>query len=201
MASRIAYLLGTLVVALTLGTSAQASTILNFGGAGSTLHGASGSLTVIDNGSDYTVVWSIDFTNFTDNAAINTGHEYLTDVGFKAFTSISSVTLVDASVGQLIYPSNINTASDGCDTNGSSAGFVCVALDPLVLATVDTTFSVSFTVVGQLMGDTSEWSYRGKYGEGRGWVISENGATAVPEPSAALVFAIGTLAVGLRLRR
>jgi len=201
MTSRIAYLLGVLAIALAVGTSAQASTILNFGGDGSTLHGASGSLTIIDNGTDYTVVWSIDFTNFTDAAAINTGHEYLTDIGFKAFTSISSVEQLGDSVGQLYYPSNINTATDGCDTNGSSAGFVCVVLNPLVLATVDTTFSVSFKVEGQLMDDTSEWSYRGKYGEGRGWVISENGASAVPEPSAALVFAIGTLAVGLRLRR
>jgi hypothetical protein len=65
-----------------------------------------------------------------------------------------------------------------------------------VLATDNQIFSVQFYVTGDL--DLSGSSYRGKYGEGTGWVISE---PAIPEPSAALVFGIGGLIIGRRAIR
>ena len=191
MTTRISTGLIALAAVLCYAGSAAAIAIV-----GDSLHGASGDLAIIDNGSDYTVIWSIDTTGFDDADAIATGHEYLTDVAFK-ISGMTGVSLVDATVGTLYYPTNINQGTDGCDTDGSSAGFACVSLDPVILATVDQVFSVAFTVEGDLHLSEAV-SFRGKYGEGRGWIISEN---AIPEPSAALVFGIGAIILGRRSTR
>ena len=49
-------------------------------------------------------------------------------------------------------------------------------------------FSVSFQLDGTLLDD---WSYRGKFGTGNGWVISESATNAIPEPTAADVADLG----------
>lgn len=164
---------------------------------GDSLHGSTGELIIMDNGDGYsTVTWSLDTTNFDDDDAIETGHTFLTDVAFK-ISGMTSVVLASSSsaAGDLYYPSNVN--SGGCKTTGSYAGFACLDLGKPVLATVNQTISYSFIVGGDL--DLSDASFRGKYGEDSGWVISENSASApVPEPSAALLFMAGILAVGRR---
>ncbi len=162
---------------------------------GDSLHGSIGELTIVDNGGGYsTVTWSLDTTNFDDADAIATGHTLLTDVAFK-ISGMTSVVLATSSDGVLYYPSNIS--SGGCNTIISNAGFACLDLEKPVLATYTHTISYSFIVGGDL--DLSDASFRGKYGEDSGWVISENGASApVPEPSAALLFMAGILAVGRR---
>jgi hypothetical protein len=204
MTPRISALLGCLALLLGLGGSAQAApiTTYDFGGAlDPSLHGASGSLSVEDlGGGNYKVIWEINTAGFTDAAAISTGHRYLTDVAFK-ISGVTGVSLVDGSLGTLYYESNINSASDGCVTGGSPAGFACVVLDPDIDATVDQIFSVEFMVTGNLdLG--SSVAYRGKFGESEGWVISESsGGPKIPEPSAALVFGVGALVVGSRSRR
>lgn len=165
------------------------------------MHGSTGSLTVEDlGGGNFTVLWSIDFTNFDDADAIATGHEYLTNVGFKAFNKNSIITLDDLSIGTFYYPSNVSNG--GCDTS-SSASLACVTLnDPGILATGGGTFSVLFNVSnGTLLGEES-WSFRGKYGPDDGWVISENNnCPPIPEPTAALIFGLGALVVGSASRR
>jgi hypothetical protein len=176
-------------LALTFGSAANAYTF-----DGSSLHGATGELTITDTGPDYSVVWSIDLTNFDDADAVATGHTLLTHVAFKAFTSISSVELDDPTVGNLAFPSNVSNA--GCAAS-SPAGFVCVTLASPVLATAGGTYDVSFTVVGVL--NEGEVSYRGKFGPRNGWVISES--FVIPEPSAALIFGAGLLLVRTRIRR
>ena len=129
-------------------------------------------------------------------------HQYLTDIGFKAFKNVSVVTLDEiiwspATTGTLIPDGKISNA--GC-TGGASPEFVCVAdLTPMVDATLNGIFEAHFTVTGDLMLD--DWSYRGKFGTEEGWVISEGDSTAVPEPTAALVFGLGIATVGLRVRR
>lgn len=162
---------------------------------GSSLHGSTGELTFSDDGSNSIVTWSLDTTGFDDAGAIATGHRFLTDVAFKV-TGMTSVSLApgDESAGDLYFSSNVNNR--GCDTDGSRAGFACLSLRSPVDATVDQIISYSFVVEGDLDFE-DELAFRGKYGEGDGWVISES-SPPVPEPSAALLFAVGMLAVGGR---
>lgn len=167
---------------------------------GDSLHGSTGELTIVDNGGgSSTVTWSLDTTNFDDADAIATDHTFLTDVAFK-ISGMTSVMLapISSTAGVLYYSSNVNQATDGCDKDGSPAGFACLSLTNPVLATDNQTISYSFIVGGDL--DLSEGvSFRGKYGLDTGWIISEKNASApVPEPSAALLFMAGILAVGRR---
>ena len=183
--------------------SGQAMTT-TFGGAGDpSLHGTTGSLTVTEAGAagNYDVAWSMDFEGFEGSVG---NHQFLTHVAFKAFTSISAVTLdsIDwtSATGivesdDLLYSSNVNNG--GCDA-GSNAGFVCATLNPPVDATMDGVFTANFSVMGDV--DLSGWSYRGKFGSENGWVISES-SNPVPEPSAALVFGLGIAMVGWRARK
>jgi hypothetical protein len=180
-------------------SSANAMTA-EFGGADDpSLHGTTGSLSITQTDTDtYDVVWGMDFEGFEGDVG---DHQYLTHIAFKAFNDISSVTLDSvtwtsavSAVDMPLYPSNVNNG--GCDP-GSNAGMVCIELDPFVDATNDGELMASFSVVGDLK--LSEWSYRGKFGEENGWVISES-ATPVPEPSAAIVFAVGMMAVSARIR-
>ncbi len=168
---------------------------------GDSLYGSIGELTITDNGANSIVTWSLDTTGFHDQLAIDTGHILLTDVAFK-ISGMTDVALHDdsADVGTLHFPYNISSASGGCTAKGFRADFACVTLDPAILATTDQVFSVYFLVEGDLNLD-EEVSFRGKYGNDDGWVISENSGSAVPEPSSALVFGLGALVVGMRSTR
>lgn len=192
--------------ALVFSASAASALSIDFGGADDpSLHGTTGSLSIdgpIDAGTGtFDVVWSMDFTGYEGSA---TQHPYLTNIAFKAFSDISfvdidSIVWTTPTDGTLVYPSNINGQSGGCVTgSGSEAGMVCVDLDPYVDATSGGEIVASFTVTGDLLGDS--WSYRGKFGPERGWVISESGAP-VPEPTAAMLFAAGLLLARFRMRR
>ena len=171
---------------------------------GASLHGATGSLTITEAASgEFDVIWSIDFEEFDVAGAQATGHEYLTDFGFRAFSDVTSVDL-DQIVwrqptdGTLIGNGNISNA--GCQES-SGSGLICMTeLDPMVSATAGGVFEAHFTVAGDLM--TDEWSFRGNFGPETGWVISES-ANPIPEPSAALAFAcgMGVVAVVGRRRR
>jgi len=177
--------------ALTFGAFKAQATTIDY--TGSTLHGSTGSLTINDlGGGDFTVLWSIDFTGFVGDAT----HQYLTNVSFKAFSS-GTISLDDASIGSLYYPSNVNNG--GCDISSPSDS-ACVTLTPKIDATAGGTFSVLFNVSNGTLIDEDSWNFRGKYGDGNGWVISES-APPVPEPTAALIFGLGALVVGSASRR
>ena len=194
-------------------TASQAMTAY-YGGTGSdSLHGATGSLSVTETATlgTYEVVWEIDFSTFDITGAEATGHELLTDLGFKAFSSVSSATL-DSIIWDMPAPdpdSNHsgtfhlagNISNAGCE-GPSPASFVCVAdIAPDVDATEGGILRATFTVTGTVM--TDGWSYRGKFGEDDGWVISETGTpgNAVPEPGAALVFGLGIVVAETARRR
>jgi hypothetical protein len=165
------------------------------------LHGATGSLEItgpVDAGTgEFNVTWSMDFTGYEGSVD---DHQYLTNIAFKGFTSVSDVSLDGiewnsiAGSGTYVFPSNVNNG--GC-VDGSQASFVCVELDPMIDATMGGIVSAQFTVTGDL--DLSEWSYRGKFGTEDGWVISES-SSPVPEPTAALVFGLGISIAGWRVR-
>ncbi len=198
--------LAVLATALAIPSFASSASALtmSFGGADDpSLHGTSGQLSIsgpIDAGTGtFDVVWSMDFAGY---AGSSSDHQYLTNIAFKAFTSMSVVTLDEiiwtaATDGDLFSPSNVNNS--GCVTGpGSNAGMVCVELDPAVDATMGGEIFAHFTVTGDL--DLSEWSYRGKFGPENGWVISESGVP-IPEPTAAMLFAVGLLVARSRVRR
>ena len=193
-------LLGTTACLFFFAASAHAMLMTYGGTPGDSLHGATGSLEITAAGSGtYDVIWAMNFDGYEGSVG---DHQYLTDIGFKAFTSVSVVSLDEimwspTTTGTLIPAGNISNA--GCE-GPASADFVCVAdLDPMVDATLNGIFEAHFTVTGDLKLDG--WSYRGKFGTEEGWVISEGGSTAVPEPTAALVFGLGIATVGLRVRR
>lgn len=191
--------LAALVLSLATAGAAHAATIYTTDGA--TLQGASGSLTFESIDADTTkVVWSLDTTGFNDGEAVSTNHEDLTHIAFKV-GGVTSVSLVDPTLGTVNFPSNVSNG--GC-SGSSPASFVCLTLDNPIDATVNQLIEVEFLVEGNL-DLNGEVAFRGKYGPGNGWVISETatpgrGEEPIPEPSAALVFAAGLLIAGSRMR-
>jgi hypothetical protein len=192
---RIALILSLMLV----GGVAQATTIEY---TGSSLKGSEGSLAIVSTGSadQYQVTWSLDTTNFAADA----DHTVLQSLGFKAFTDITSVSVVSGGPsGTLYWYSGISNSTPNCGVSGATpVGFVCFDLNPDVSATSDLTITKSFIVQGKL-DDSLAWTFKGKYGTGNGWVISEQapGAPAVPEPTAAAVFGAGLMTVSAAMRR
>lgn len=188
---------------LALTTGPAAAMTMTFGGAADdSLHGASGALTITQSGAgSFDVTWSIDFDGFDVRGAERSGHTLLSDIGFKAFSSISVVSLdsIDwsqSTTGTLIPSGRLSNA--GC-TGPSRAAFVCVTdLAPDVDATMGGLFEAHFSVEGELAMD--EWSYRGKFGPENGWVISES-SSPIPEPQAALVYGLGLAVAARRFAR
>ncbi|MBW1686863.1 MAG: PEP-CTERM sorting domain-containing protein, partial [Deltaproteobacteria bacterium] len=93
-----------------------------------------------------------------------------------------------------------NISNAGC-TDGSNAGLICTN-GLLAIPDEDAAlqvFSWDFDVSGALL-KTDEWSIRGAFGRANGWVISESG-TPIPEPTSALLFAVGFGVAGGAVRR
>jgi hypothetical protein len=195
-------LIAALAVALLAASGAQAMT-MDFGGADDpSLKGTTGSLTITETATagTFDAAWQMKFDGYLGSVG---NHQYLTHIALKAFNNVTAVSYgVDGIEwtspvdGALAFPSNVNNG--GCKDD-SKASMICVTLDPMVDATQGGTITANFVVTGDLL---DEWSYRGKFGTESGWVISESssGSSAVPEPSAALVFGAGLIAVGSRFR-
>lgn len=197
-------LLGALALILAMAGPANALS-MTYGGAGDpSLKGTTGSLTIDETSAGsgvYTVEWHMDFAGYEGEVG---DHQYLTNIAFKSFTSVSSASvdsidwILPGDSGTIgwsggVFPSNVN--GGGC-SDGSSANMVCITLAGSGYdATLGGSITATFTISGTVM---DEWSYRGKFGGESGWVISEPGGSAgepVPEPSAALIFGLGALLV------
>jgi hypothetical protein len=192
-----------LALLLSVGGTASAATIFETG----TFHGATGSISVTD---DY-VIWKIDLTDYYDDSAKD--HSYLTDVGLKiegiTITSFDYTLGTAADQGWTNDPMNPDYPTHqfyaggsiggaGC-TGSPDSGLSCLHIIKDLNALGGDSYSFYFKYTGEVVygGDVS---YRGKFGTGEGFVISESGS-AVPEPTAAVVFGIGMLIVGSRSRR
>lgn len=155
--------------------------------------GSSISLAVTENADgSFDVDLGIDTSGYTGSRTL------ITSASFKAVSglTVDDLTLVGTPGGSWspALEQNINNA----DCSGEGNDFACT--EGSVEIGPDTTPGQwSFHVAQGSLLPRSDWHIGFKYGEGSGRIIS---ATApVPEPSAALAFALGGLMVGAALRR
>ena len=189
------------IAAVALASASAQATTVNFDATsinGDSLHGSTGSLTASLTATPgvYEVTWSLNSSTFVGDAT----HNVVQSLAFKAFTSISAVSVAPTDsgpAGTLYWPSNVNGNGGANCVTSSEAGFVCFDFVPDVAT--GGTISKTFLVTGTL-NEGLDWSFRGKYGTGTGWVISAS-APPVPEPTSAAVFGLGALMVGAALRR
>ncbi len=102
----------------------------------------------------------------------------------------------------------VNSDGSPCTSNGgSNTDKICIyAKSNLLSAKSGRVYKFEFLVTGGSVLSEDEWHFGGQWGNtspAKGQIISgSNGGTpAVPEPSAALLFAVGAVTVGRSLRR
>jgi hypothetical protein len=197
---------------LLIGTAAQATTLSLDNCASCEGSDVSLDITTSDGGATYDVILTLDTTNYTGPS------DSIVQAGFKAFDGISAddVLLVSVTSGTWSDPVLSGIGSSGfCDGSGD-AGFVCTTGESNIVSDPGE-YVFTFKVDGTNATLLSEWSikfqycdsadYDGGTGDCNGHVISEPGVPGkdpgapVPEPSAALVFAVGLLVARTKLRR
>ncbi len=153
-------------------------------------------LDVQDLGGTFSVSLTIDTTGYTGTRS------GLNQVGFKAVQGWSGATLDSAPSAGWADPVEAVTSSNNLCENGTSSDKVCTY--GFVDVTGGGAFTWEFTLTGGSLLPVSDWHIGGQYadaaGPARGQIISAS-AAAVPEPSAALAFALGGLVVAAALRR
>jgi len=179
-------------------TSASALSMSVDGSTCATCDGSDLYLEIIDNGGSFDVTLTINSDSYTGN------QDGLVQVGFGGISGWSSVTLDSAPAGSAVAWSNpigANVSSSGLCANGATTGKICT--DGFVDITGGGDYTWEFTVIGgTLKLDTADWHIGGQYstlavlldttGKGpKGHLISESGAKPIPEPGAALLFALG----------
>ena len=125
------------------------------------------------------------------------GATTLVDMNFKVANDYLSPTVVTGPTG--ILGEGPLTGSGCSGTNGS---FVCLDLAPTLAVGGVYTWQIRFGATSLLAA--SEWHVGARYtapDKSRGWVISETAGSAVPEPSAVLVFGFGMVVAGSVVRR
>jgi hypothetical protein len=180
---------------------------------GSTLY-----LSVVeDAGGTFLVTYRIDTTNYTgDRLGIN-------QIGFKAISGWTSGTVLSAPIGSItgswaeVFDDPNTAGPEHSDTplcEGSKGDTDKVCIRGFVYAMEDEfgndtrgVYEWTFRIDdGTLITNTDEWHIGGQYatGGGRqpGMIISAEGGgtTAVPEPTAALLFGLGAVLVTRRAR-
>jgi len=140
-----------------------------------------------------------------------TGFAGMNQVGFLAIKDWSSVTLTEAPNGVANWTDPIEAVVHSnalCEVSNGDPDKICTAgKNNFLNMGGGSDFVWKFKVVGGTVLGTDEWHFSGQWANGlgtaRGNIISVGApaTAAVPEPTAALLFGVGTLAVGQTLRR
>ena len=152
----------------------------------------------------FLVTYTINTTDYTgDRLGFN-------QVGFKAINDWTTGEVLTSPAGSLtnwnpIYDDPI-ASNSLCDTSNGDTDKVCAFGYVDITAGGDYTWTFRIDD-GTLITDTSQWHLGAQYtplttsGRARGQIISYNGGTPVPEPTAALLFGLGALLVTRRAQR
>ena len=153
-------------------------------------------------GGTWLVTYTINTTAYDDTFV------GLNQLGFQTIQGYSTAELLSAPNGLGNWSDAIQApvnSSGGLCSPGGSTNKVCISAENSLLdLRVNGIYEWTFKIVGGTVIPTSQWTFSGQLadavGPARGNIISQN-PPAVPEPSAALLFGIGTLTVGGSLRR
>jgi hypothetical protein len=192
------------IACLSLAPAAQAATTLTLEGCDvSECHNLGLTLSVADQGDgSWLVTYTIDTTAYDDSFV------GLNQLGFKTIQGYSTAELISASNDVANWSdaveAPVNSNGGLCSPAGNTSKVCIAAENQLLDLRVNGVYEWKFEVVGGKMLDTSQWHFGGQLanqvGPAKGHIISQ-GAPPIPEPSAALLFAVGALTVGRSLRR
>jgi hypothetical protein len=164
-------------------------------------------LAVTDNGDG---TFKVDYT--FDTTGYNDQFIGLSQIGFKTITGWTDADLISAPGGvgnwSDVFEAPVNSNGSPCSVGGDSTDKICIfAENSIADVRPNGTYTWSFKITGGTILPTSDWHFGGQWcnttTDCRGQIISigESSTTPVPEPTAALLFAVGTLTVGQSLRR
>jgi hypothetical protein len=193
----------SLLFCLVLAAASQAVTSLTLTNCDADgCNGADLTLAVEQQGTDWKVTYTFDTTGYDDVKSS------LVQVGFKVVQGWSTAELLSAPNGvgnwSDVMEAPVNSNGSPCGSGGNATDKVCIfAKNNLLNVTTNGNYVFEFKLTGGSLMPTSDWHFGGQWGDSlisRGSIISVD-AAAVPEPSAALLFAIGAVTVGRSLRR
>ena len=195
-------------VVLWAAASHATSLFLSAADCGDQCKGASLSLDVANQGDgSFVVTYTINTDGLNTEGGNFTG---LNQIGFLTIKDWTSVSLISApnGVGNWTDPIEAVIHSNAlCELSNGDPDKVCSAAKNNFLdMSGGGDFVWKFKVVGGTELSTGEWHFSGQWtnalGPARGNIISVGASsTPVPEPTAALLFGVGTLVVGGSLRR
>jgi hypothetical protein len=173
--------------------------------------GADLKLEVEQQGSNFLVTYTIDTTT------LDTGGQNqfigMNQIGFLAIKDWTDVQLLSAPNGTGNWTDPIEAvihSNSLCELSNGDPDKVCSSAQNSFLNMTNPKgeYEFEFLVIGGTLLPTSEWHFSGQWcdhlGECNGAILSVGGTPsppAVPEPSAALLFAVGAVTVGRSLRR
>lgn len=197
-------------LALALAASSAQALSLTVGGASCvSCDGAEITLEIVETA----VGWDVSF--ILDSTGYDESRDGIAQVGFGAIKGWTSVSLVSAPTSSVAWSSPIQGNVDSsslCEATRGNSGKICTSGFTDIRA--DAQYIWRFEVTGgRLNPDPDAWHIGGQYanasdlgaasaGAPNGRVISEEGGeNPVPEPTAAVVFGVGAVVFGRRLRR
>ena len=200
--------LSVFVFVLSASASYATSLTLSSADCGDQCKGASLSLDVANQGDgSFVVTYTVNTTGLDTDGGKFTG---LNQIGFLTIKDWTSVSLISAPNGVANWTDPIEAvvhANALCELSNGDPDKVCTAgKNNFLDMSGGGDFVWKFKVVGGTELATGEWHFSGQWanelGTARGNIISVGApGTPVPEPTAALLFGVGTLVVGGSLRR
>ena len=191
---RILYVVLVTLAGLVLVESAQATSIFLDNCDAQGCQGTTLSLSVVANIGSFDVTLTINSDNYSGTRL------GLNQVGFGAIQNWTSVTLDSSPTTGWSKPTAADVSSAGLCAVGGASDKICTS--GFVNITGGGNYTWEFTVTGGTLKPLSDWHIGGQFADSaaatRGQIISAG--PAIPEPSAALVFGVGTLLVARRVR-